>query len=236
MSAGERSAAVPRVVVAVDGPSGSGKSSVSREAARRLGFGFLSTGAAYRALAWLALERGIDVEDEAAIVALLPAFLEAYEIATDPDERWIRVGSAEVGDALHGTRISGHVSSVARIPAVREAFTALFRAALFGHGDGRSGMIAEGRDITTVVAPDASARILLTADEGTRIARRAAELPGEDAALVADSISRRDRADAGNGDFLRAAPGVTVIDSTDLDFEQAVRAVMDCIARGETAS
>lgn len=236
MSANERAAAVPRVVVAVDGPSGSGKSSVSREAASRLGFGFLSTGAAYRALAWLALERGIDVEDEAAIVALLPGFLEAYEIATDPGERWIRVGSAEVGDALHGTRISRCVSSVARIPAVREALNASFRATLFGHDDGRPGMIAEGRDVTTVVAPDASARILLTADERVRIARRAAESPGEDAALVADSISRRDRADAGNGEFLRAAPGVTVIDSTELDFEQAVRALMDRIATGEAAS
>ncbi|MDO5051642.1 MAG: (d)CMP kinase [Pseudoclavibacter sp.] len=230
MSGSEREPASGRVVVVVDGPSGSGKSSVGRAVAARLGYGFLSTGAAYRALAWLAACRGTPLDDEAAIQALLPEFLGGYRIALDPAERWVRLGGTELGEAVDDTRVSAVVSRVARVPAVRAALSDSFRATLFDAADGRDGMIAEGRDLTTIVAPDATVRILLTADESVRIARRAAQKTGEDAAGVAASVSERDRADARHTDFLNAAEGVALVDSTHLDFEATVAAVLERIA------
>ena len=118
MSGSEREPTSGRVVVVVDGPSGSGKSSVGRAVAARLGYGFLSTGAAYRALAWLADCRGVPLEDEAAIRALLPEFLNDYRIALDPAERWVRLGGRELGEAVEDTRVSEVVSRIARVPAV----------------------------------------------------------------------------------------------------------------------
>jgi cytidylate kinase len=160
------------VVVAIDGPAGSGKSSVSKAAARRLGFAFLDTGAAYRALTWFGLERGIDLTDADAVLALLPEF--SYQTIVDGGGMTVLVHGTDVSDAIREPRISAVVSDVARIPQVRIALNDLFRR-LIGetHGDG---IVVEGRDITTVVAPDAAVRILLTADETVRIARRSAEL------------------------------------------------------------
>ncbi|MGO2113329.1 MAG: (d)CMP kinase [Pseudoclavibacter sp.] len=226
-----------RTVVAVDGPSGSGKSSVSRAAAERLGFDFLDTGAAYRALTWLGLERGVDLDDAQAIEALLPEFDAAYRISLYPAERWVRVGEADVTEAIRSTELSSRVSAVARVASVREALNRVFRREL-ADGDA-PGVIAEGRDITTVVAPDAAVRILLTADEDVRIARRAAEKAGEDRATVAASVANRDAADSKVVDFIDAAPGVTVLDSTRLDVPQTIGAMVELIRerslRGATA-
>lgn len=219
-----------RVVVAVDGPSGSGKSSISRAAASELGFEFLDTGAAYRALTWLALERGVDLDDLDAVSALLPEFADAYRIALDPAERWVRVADVDVTDAIRETALSRRVSSIARNPRVREALNRGFRDTLAA-GDA-PGIVAEGRDITTVVAPDATVRILLTADEAVRIARRAAEKAGEDAAAVAASVSQRDAADRRVVDFLEPADGVTVLDSTHLDVPHTISAMIDLIRSG----
>jgi cytidylate kinase len=209
------------VVVAVDGPAGSGKSSVSKAASRALGYAYLDTGAAYRALTWVALESGIDPTEVDEVVGLLDDFPYATELG---DEGTIvRVGDIEVTHEIREPRISAVVSDIARIPAVRTALNDAFRRLIAGTS--APGIVVEGRDITTVVAPDAPVRILLTADEAVRIARRSAEL-APDAASTADQLRERDRRDAQVVDFLTAAPGVTTIDSTDLDFAQTVDAVV----------
>ncbi len=173
------------MVVAIDGPAGSGKSSVSRAAARALGYEFLDTGAGYRSLAWLGLERGIDLEDPEAVVGLLDGF--DYAIGTDPDDVRVHVGDVDVTAAIREPRVSGAVSSVARVPEVRVHLNDLFRRLL--DAPGRPGIVAEGRDITTVVAPDAPVRILLTADEKARLSRRAGELAGSRTTMSSDRFS-----------------------------------------------
>ena len=217
------------IVVAVDGPAGSGKSSVSKAASRALDYAFLDTGAAYRALTWLALESGIATDDADAVVALLADF--AYETEVTPDGIRVTVGTDDVTAAIREPRISAVVSDVARIPEVRAALTEAFRRLI--RATRAPGIVVEGRDITTVVAPDAQVRILLTADEAVRIARRSAELaPGT--AATAEQLRERDRRDAQVVDFLTAAPGVTTIDSTELDFDQTVQAVVDLVRERTT--
>ena len=214
-----------RIVVAVDGPAGSGKSSVSRAAARSLGFDYQDTGAAYRAIAWTALDRGVDTGDPDAVVALLDDF--PYRIGTDPDDYYVQVGEVDVTDAIREPRVTAVVSSVARIPEARAALVRLFRSII--EGSTRPGIVTEGRDITTVVAPDADVRILLTATEEARMARRAAEIPGQSAEVTSRQLSSRDAQDSKVVDFMNAAEGVTTLDSTDLDFEQTVAAVVELV-------
>ena len=218
------------VIVAVDGPAGSGKSSVSRAAARRLGYGFLDTGAAYRALAWAVLDRGEDPDDTAAVERVLGEI--DIETALDPDERWVRVSGAEVTDDIRAPRVTAAVSGIARVQAVRQRLNEGFRAVLAA---AEPGVVAEGRDITTVVAPDADVRVLLTADPEVRAARRARELPGERRQDVARAIAERDAKDSRVVDFLEAAEGVTTLDSTDLDFDGTVDALVGLVREGATA-
>jgi len=212
------------VVVAVDGPAGSGKSSVSIAAARALGYAFLDTGAAYRALTWLGLERGVDLTDARAVTALLDDF--AYR--TDPTENGARVhvGDSDVTAAIREPRVTAEVSDVARIPEVRVALNDTFRRLI--RQSTAPGIVVEGRDITTVVAPDAPVRILLTADESVRIARRTKDLPTTQAS-TASQLRERDARDSQVVDFLTAAPGVVTLDSTHLDFGQTVQAVVDLV-------
>ncbi len=212
------------VVVAIDGPAGSGKSSVSKAAAVALSYAFLDTGAAYRSLAWLGLHRGVDLTDAASVVALLPTF--HYTTEVEGDTLVVRVDGTDVTTAIREPRITAVVSEVARIPEVRGALTEVFRRLI--RSTDRPGIVVEGRDITTVVVPDAQVRILLTASEDVRIARRSAEL-SPDAASTASQLRERDRRDAQVVDFLTAAPGVTTIDSTELDFGQTVQAVVDLV-------
>jgi cytidylate kinase len=209
------------VIVAVDGPAGSGKSSVSRAAASALGYDFLDTGAAYRALAWSVLEQGGDPEAVADVERVLEGF--AFESADDPADRWVRVGGVDVTDAIRTPRVTGAVSGIARVPAVRARLNEGFRARL---AVAEPGVVAEGRDITTVVAPHADVRVLLTASPEVRAARRANELPDEDRHAVARSIAERDAKDSRVVDFLEAAEGVTTLDSTDLDFAGTVGALV----------
>jgi len=211
-------------VVAIDGPAGSGKSSVSKAAAVALDYAFLDTGAAYRSLTWLALERGIDLTDVAAVVSLLQTF--HYTTEVHGPATTVRVDQADVTDAIREPRVTAAVSDIARIPEVRVALNHVFRRLI--HSTDRPGIVVEGRDITTVVAPDAQVRILLTAAEEVRIGRRSAEL-SPDAASTASQLRERDRRDAQVVDFLTAAPGVTTIDSTELDFVQTVQAVVDLV-------
>ena len=217
-------------VIAVDGPAGSGKSSVSKAAARALAFDYLDTGAAYRALAWYALDRGIDLDDPQQVTGLLDGF--DYRVGTDPDHFFAAVGDTDVTQDIRTERVSGVVSSVARVPAVREYLNDMFRRIMRETG---SGIIAEGRDITTVVAPDAPVRILLTADEEVRMARRSAEVAPESAAEHARHVQARDAADSKVVDFMTAADGVTTVDSTHLGFEETVNAVLSVIERVRTS-
>ena len=212
-------------VVAVDGPAGSGKSSVSKETARRLGWGFLDTGAAYRGLAWHAAASRVDADDAASVVASLDSF--DYRIGTDPYGYAVHVGGVDVTDAIREPTVTAIVSAVARVPEVRAHLIELFRAIIAA--EKRQGIVVEGRDITTVVAPDAPVRILLTASEETRMARRSKELVGHSAEATGAQLQARDRADSKVVDFMNAAEGVTTVDSTDLDFDQTVQAVIDVI-------
>ena len=211
--------------VAIDGPAGSGKSSVSRAVARRLGFAYLDTGAAYRALAWHVIDQEVDPQNSGAVTALLPDF--DYLIGTEPDAYFVRVGDSDITDAIREPAISAAVSAIARVPAVRTHLTELFRS--IARAVPQPGVVVEGRDITTVVAPEAQVRILLTATEEARMARRSAEISTQSAHTVAEQLRSRDRADSQVVEFMSAADGVTTVDSTHLDFDQTIDAVVEVI-------
>ncbi|HET7823171.1 MAG TPA: (d)CMP kinase [Ornithinibacter sp.] len=224
------------LTIAIDGPSGSGKSSVSKAVARRLGVGYLDTGAMYRALTWWCLEQGLDLTDIDAVAAAARDF--PLEIGTDPEDPTVSVGGTDVGEAIRTTRVSTAVSAVATNLGVRAVLQQLQRDLMARTGERRGGVVAEGRDITTVVAPDARVRVLLTASEEARLRRRSAELHGAvDAAAVEatrDQVVRRDRDDSTVSTFTEAAEGVVLVDTSDLDFDESVEAVLDVVA-AETA-
>ncbi len=218
-------------VIAIDGPSGSGKSSVSKQVARTLGYGYLDTGAMYRSLTWWCLESGVELEDGDAVLAAAQSF--PLVIGTDPDDPTVQVDGTDVADDIRETRISTNVSAVASVLPVREVMRDLQRRLISDAGRSEGGVVAEGRDITTVVASDAPVRILLTASEEARLARRSAELHGDastDAvAATRSQIVDRDRADSAVTSFTVAADGVTTIDTSDLDFEGSVAAVLQVV-------
>ena len=219
------------ILIAVDGPAGSGKSSVSKQVARDLGFGYLDTGAAYRALAWAVLEGRFALEN------LAETDLETefnYEISVDPDDYWVRVGVTDVTAAIRETRVAEFVSHVARIQPVRDYMKRLTHDIV--QRSERAGVIVEGRDITTVVAPDAPVRLLLSASEEVRLKRRSAELSAQEAIKVRRQVSERDQNDSKVVDFMTPAEGVILVDSTELNFEQTVAAVREIIERGLAAA
>ncbi len=216
-----------RTVVAVDGPAGSGKSSVSRATARALGYAFLDTGAGYRALTWLALERGVDLDDASSVETLMDSW--DFRISTHPSDTRVSVDGTDVTDAIREPRVSSFVSSVARVPSVRLRLNELFRDLLDAPGE--PGIVAEGRDITTVVAPDATVRVLLTASEAVRLRRRGLELDDVSAEDLARQVTERDRRDSLVADFMTAAEGVETLDSSDLDFEETVAALVAVVRR-----
>jgi cytidylate kinase len=219
------------ILIAVDGPAGSGKSSVSKQVARDLGFGYLDTGAAYRALAWAVLEGRYALEN------LAERDLETefnYEISVDPDDYWVRVGVTDVTAAIRETRVAEFVSHVARIQPVRDYMKRLTHDIV--QRSERAGVIVEGRDITTVVAPDAPVRLLLSASEEVRLKRRSAELSAQEAIKVRRQVSERDQNDSKVVDFMTPAEGVILVDSTELNFEQTVAAVREIIERGLAAA
>lgn len=216
------------LVVAVDGPSGSGKSSVSKAVARRLGAAYLDTGAMYRAVAWHCLNEGVDLADAEAVAAAAVAM--DLDQSTDPDVEAVRVGGTDVTEAIRGPEVTDTVSTVAVVIPVREELHRRQRAAIAAAGR----MVAEGRDITTVVAPDAHARVLLTASEAVRTARRSGQLAaagetGVDAGTLHRQVAGRDARDATVSTFDRPADGVALVDSTELDFEQTVAAVLAAV-------
>ena len=222
------------MLVAIDGPAGSGKSSVSREAASSLGFGILDTGAAYRALAWAALEAGVHLDDEEQILELLDRW--RYKITLLGEQR-VTVALSDTARATDVTalirtpELSGQVSRVSKHPAVRERLNAMFRELVATSG--LPGVVIEGRDITTVVAPNAPVRILMTASPEVRAARRAGELQGLTREQVLADIEARDAKDTLVVDFMNPAPGVTLVDTSDLDFAQSVQAVIDIVREAQ---
>jgi cytidylate kinase len=224
----------PSLVVAVDGPSGSGKSSVSREVARRLGLEYLDTGAMYRAACWSSLAAGLDLADQAAVAAHVRDL--DLVMGTDPESPWVTVGGRDISTEIRETRISTAVSAVATNQDVRAELRDRQRALIDAARRGpRGGVVAEGRDITTVVAPDADVRLLLTASEEARLARRALDVHGTDDAAAVDAtrdqVVRRDADDSTVSSFRVAAAGVVKIDSSVLDFEQTVEAVLAAVSR-----
>ena len=224
------------VVVAIDGPSGSGKSTISRRVAAELGLAYLDTGAMYRAATWWCLDQGVPLTDADAVVGAVARM--PLEMVMDPGAPTVRVAGQDITEAIRSTQIATEVSKVATNIPVRAELRRRQRE-LVGHelgAAGRSGgrgIVAEGRDITTVVAPDANVRILLTASEEARLARRAREVHGSDdagaLAATADQVLRRDRDDSTVSAFLTASDGVTTVDSSSLTLDETVAAVRKLI-------
>ncbi len=212
------------LVVAIDGPSGSGKSSTSRGVATRLGLAYLDTGAMYRAMTWALLQAGVDVDDPAAVAAAA----EHVDVrsGTDPLDPTIHVGDTDVSGPIRGDRVTAAVSPVATVPRVRELLVDLQRRAIAAS----DGIVVEGRDIGTVVAPDAAVKIYLVADPTARAARRAAEQGGADAAATEASLARRDEIDSSRAASpLTKADGATVVDSTFLTLDEVIDAIVGIV-------
>ncbi|MET4061316.1 cytidylate kinase [Arthrobacter sp. UYP6] len=213
------------LVVAIDGPSGSGKSSISREAARRLHAAYLDTGAMYRAVTLYCMEAGIDLDNAEAVEAATRRA--DIELSTSPDAEWVRVSGRDVTDAIREPSVSSSVSAVATTLGARAE---LVRRQQQMIADSGLRIVAEGRDITTVVAPRAEVRILLTASEEARLRRRGVQLGGtQSAAQLKEQVIMRDAKDSTVVNFQQAADGVVTIDSSDLDFEETVQAVLDVV-------
>ena len=205
------------LVIAIDGPSGVGKSSTARRVATKLRLGYLDTGAMYRAVAYECLRQRISRDDENGIRALVRNA--DLRITTDPSAPRVSINGRDVTQEIRQPEISAVVSAVAAVQEVRRIRQIITEQ--------ERRIVVEGRDITTVVAPDAEVRVLLTADAKARIGRRTAEL-GEraDEATITDSIIRRDHDDSAVSNFTEAASGVVVIDSTHLSLDEVVEAVI----------
>ena len=212
------------LVIAVDGPSGSGKSSAARGTARALGLRYLDTGAMYRALTWWLLARHIDVADTTTVAA--SATGPAIEVGTDPDQPFVTVDGTNVSGPIRERPVTNAVSAVASVPEVRRHLIARQREIIATACAEAGGIVAEGRDIGTVVAPDAAVKVFLTANEDARARRRAADLTGDPAATVELTLAeqaRRDRLDAPQTE--RAADAVP-IDSTGLDLPGVIGTIV----------
>lgn len=205
------------MIVAIDGPAGSGKSTVALALAQRLGFRYLDTGAMYRALTWLARERGVDVEDGEALATLA----REHPVSFDA-EGCVAIAGNDVTARIRETEIDRLVPVVARHPEVRGVMRERQRA-LGEEGDA----VIEGRDIGTVVAPQAEVKVFLVANEEERARRRAADRPGAGAETLAADLRRRDERDAVN---TRPAEDAVVLDTTDLGVDQVVALIAELVA------
>jgi cytidylate kinase len=211
------------LVVAIDGPSGSGKSSTARGVAQKLGLAFLDTGAMYRAATWLVLHSDVAATDTAAVAALVESADIAVEL--DPENQGVAINGTDVTEAIREPVVSAAVSSVATNLAVRANLVVRQQQII---ASAEQGIVAEGRDITTVVAPDAPVRVLLVADPSARVARRQAELGQRvTSADVTDQVIRRDRDDSTVAQFTEAAEGVVVVDSTHLTLPEVIDRIAD---------
>jgi cytidylate kinase len=218
---------MPSLVIAVDGTSGSGKSSTSRGVADRLGLRYLDTGAMYRAMTWWMLEHAVDVHDASAVAARVadPVIVSG----TDPLAPTITLDGVDVAAEIRSDVVNAHVSPVATVPAVRSRLIALQRDVIEDALDG-AGIVVEGRDIGTAVWPQADLKLFVTADPAARAARRAIEEGGSDAAAVRASLESRDRIDSTKGG-LAVPEGAVHLDTTPYSLAEVVDQVVDLVER-----
>ncbi|MBH5334157.1 (d)CMP kinase [Streptomyces pactum] len=222
------------VIVAIDGPAGTGKSSTSKAVAAELGFGYLDTGAQYRAITWWMLNNGIDVTDTAAVAdaAAKPVIVSG----TDPAAPTITVDGVDVAGPIRGQEVTSRVSAVSAVPEVRTVITELQRSIA---ASAERGIVVEGRDIGTTVLPDADLKIFLTASAEARAARRSGELGGKDAADLAATqaaLARRDAADSGRKTSpLAKADDAVEVDTTDLTLQQVIECVVTLVQEKQQA-
>ncbi len=220
----------PGFVVAVDGPSGVGKSSASRGLARRLGFRHVDTGAMYRAVALLAADRGIAATDAAGLVALARELLFAFEDREDGVAR-VLVSGRDVTAEIRRPEIGQLASTVSMHPGVRQHLVGAQRALAAG-----SDLVMEGRDIGTVVFPNAPVKFFLSADPGARAARRVKELrerglDTDQAKVEAEQLERDNRDSSRAHAPLRPAEDAIVLDTTMLTLEEVIWAMEEAVAR-----
>ena len=197
------------MIVAIDGPAGAGKSTVARALAERLGFRYVDTGAMYRALTWLAMQRGLDLGDAASLAELA----REHPVVFQGDDR-VWIGGTDVTSSIRETRIDRMVPVVARHPVVREVMRDRQRE-LGSEGN----VVIEGRDIGTIVAPDAEVKVYLVADREERAKRRMAERPGIGADALATDLRARDESDAVR---MQPAKDAIEIDTTSLEVDDVV--------------
>jgi CMP/dCMP kinase len=216
------------IVVAIDGPSGSGKSSTSRGVAARLGLRYLDTGAMYRGMTWWMLREGVDVHDRDAVAARAdqPEILSG----TDPNGPAILVEGVDVGLAIRSAEVNSAVSPVSAVPEVRARLVELQRDTI-----GEGGIVVEGRDIGAVVAPFAQVKVYLTADPAARAQRRAAEEGGTDVDSTQQSLLARDAIDSSrDASPLTMAEGAVHIDTTAYTLEEVIAQVVALVEAVET--
>ncbi|EGJ78381.1 MULTISPECIES: (d)CMP kinase [unclassified Streptomyces] len=216
------------VIVAIDGPSGTGKSSTSKAVAAKLGLSYLDTGAQYRAITWWMLRNGVDVADPAAIAAA--AGKPGIVSGTDPAAPTITVDGTDVAAPIRTQEVTSKVSAVSAVPEVRHVITELQRSIARA---AREGIVVEGRDIGTTVLPDADLKVFLTASPEARAARRSGELKGKEASDLAatrQALVARDAADSGRKTSPLAKAGDAVeVDTTDLSLQQVVECVVTLV-------
>ena len=212
------------LVIAVDGPSGSGKSSVCRAVATQMGLDYLDTGSMYRAVTWYLQSVGVDLGNTEQISQLVDSVVVVP--STNPTEPGIRVGTMDVSNPIRGDVVTQGVSAVSAVPRVREVMVNLQREIV---AKSLSGIVVEGRDICSVVLPDATVKLFLTADPDARAARRAKEVGG-DIAATNESMTKRDHADSTRPvSPLEKAEDATVIDTTHMELHAVINQVIDLV-------
>lgn len=221
-------------VIAVDGPAGSGKSSVCRGVADRLGLRYLDTGAMYRAMTWAMLDAGVDVEDPRAVEGALDAI--SIISGTDPLAPTIHVGGTDVAGPIRGDVVTGAVSAVSAVPAVRVRLVQIQQQEVRQAVEAGTGIVVEGRDITTVVLPDADLKVYVTADPQVRAQRRAAQdvdlgKQAVDVDQTQTELLARDAKDSSRTTSpLAIAPDAIVVDTTDMTLDEVVAHVCELVA------
>ncbi len=208
------------MIIAVDGPAGSGKSSAARGAASALGLRYLDTGAMYRALTWWLMSRGIDTSRPAAVAEQLGR--PVIEVGTDPARPAVRVDGVEVSGPIRSRAVSNAVSAVAAVPQVREYLIAQQRAVIGRAVSSGGGIVAEGRDIGSVVVPDAPLKIFLTASAEVRAERRSADLAGDPAVTPALTLAEQAHRDGRDAAQLTRTADAVEINATSLDLDEVI--------------
>lgn len=220
----ERYAGQPGPVIAMDGPAGSGKSTAARRVAAELGLRYLDTGAMYRALTWWLLGNAVDLTDTAAVLARIAE--PRIAVGTDPADPQVAVDGKDVAADIRTREVSNSVSAVAAIPQVRRLLIGMQRDIIASAVADGAGIVAEGRDIGTVVAPDAAVKVYLTANEDVRAQRRTADLAADPTATV--DITRREQAlrDQRDAAQMAMADDAVRIDTSGLGPDDVVRRVV----------